>query len=127
MLTPEQKEEIKKLLIKGNPIFRVAIETFHSPKTVRKVRSEMHKELEQSDTQVQAVMPENFAIIPLEVGFLAELLMDKAINPDAQVFVPVSMEIAEQFFEIEKSFKELEPILKEVGEVIKKEIQTDME
>lgn len=125
MLTPEEKEEIKKLLIKGLSNFRVAIETDHSRKTVKKVKCEMYEELEHSQAQAQVAMLEDFTIIPLEAGFLAELLLDKAINPEAQVFVPVPTETAEEFFRIEKMFKELDPILKQAAEAIKEGI--DME
>ena len=118
MLTPEQKEEIKKLLIREMPLIKVATETLHSPQTVRKVRSEMREELKQSQTQVQANGPEDFAIIPLEVGFLAELMVEKAIDPGSEVHVPVSREVAEEFYKIEGAFRKLEPVLDELAKTI---------
>jgi len=51
MLTRDEKDEIKKLLAERVPVFKIAIDTGHSPTTVRKVRSEMYEEIKQSKAQ----------------------------------------------------------------------------
>ncbi|MBA7599483.1 hypothetical protein ES703_06517 [subsurface metagenome] len=123
MLTPEEKEQIKKLLMKRTPVFRIAIDTVHSPNTIRKVRAELHQEIIQSQKGPQTDDLADFTIIPLEVGFLAELMVEKIIDPSNEVFVPVPREVAHEFFKIEEAFQKLEPLLNEMVEAIKEGIE----
>lgn len=125
MLTPEEKEEIKKLLMRGIPVFRIAIDLFHSPKTIRKVRSKMHDELSQSPKSPIVEKPKSFTIIPLEVGFLGELLVEGKLDPGLEVFVPVPMEIAHKYYEILKLSEELEPILEGISEAVREGIEKE--
>jgi len=118
MLTPEEKDRVKRLLLKKTPVIRIAFNTGHSPTTVRKVRAEWRKELNQPPTSLTANHIEDFSFIPLEVGFLSELMLEQAIDPSSQVLVPVSTEIAQEYFKIEKAFQGLEPLLEEMAKTI---------
>ena len=123
-LTPDQDAEINRRLLSGDRVFRIAIDLQHSPTTVRRRMKKLKEELGRAVGSQPTKGP--VAYIPLELGFLVEMVAEKAIDPSCQVVLPVSLEVAAQYVEIEKMFQELSPMMQKLAEDIKKSIDEKM-
>jgi len=114
MLTPDEKKEIKKFLLEGKSKFQIAKETGHAYKTISMVKKRMGEDL--TKHQDENVRNEDVRYINVDVGFLAQLLVEQAIDSEYPVLLPVPFETAEKFYKIEKLFYELGPVLTRAAE-----------
>lgn len=123
-LTYHQEKEVKERLMRGDPVFRIAIDLQHSPHTVRKRKKRLQEELARQGKPQPVEAPAAF--IPVDLSLLIRMASENAIGLDYQVLLPVPLEIAERYVEIEKTFQGLSPLMHKLAEDIRKSIDDKM-
>ena len=81
-------------------------------------------ELSQSPKSPLVEKPDSLPIIPLEVNFLAELLVKGVLDPSYEVLVPVPRETARICIEIEEFFEKLGPV-EEIAKAVRESIEKE--
>lgn len=123
-LTFDQRRLIRERLLRGDPVFRIAYDLGHSPRTVRKMRRKLKEESAggSSRPRTEALAP----FIPVDLRVLVQMAAEEAIDLDYQVLLPVPLEVAAQYVEIEKMFRDLSPLMDGLVESIKKSVDDRM-
>lgn len=123
-LTFDQEKEVKRRLMRGDSVFRVAIDLGHSPHTVRKRKRKFREELAGGGKPQPVEAPAAF--IPVNLRLLLEMASENAIDLDYQALLPVPLEIAARYVEVQKSFAELKPLMDRMAEDIRKGVEEHM-
>lgn len=124
MLTPEEKAEIRRLRVGGYSLFHIVSKTGHDPKTVRKYLA-LEKDNQQQNQSSENTQ-EPLVNITLKAGLIAKMVMDKEIQHDYPVLIPVPIETAVEYFNLQNiSSSELKKLGEAIAEAIDKEMRVE--